>query len=223
MDESTIDCFVKEFNSIKNSLLDRKLSEVEASVLAARLMDLPKSISPSLFYQIKQREDFKEYKFIGTQIEIEKISRINNGKSLKLDFNYKRGFKPTPITLKEDKALLMLSMIIAKFSNLPADAIGGISLENLEHIAIRISNKMQLEKFMQFEHDLPGKLARDLSRKNLGSAIEHSNIRGEDIMRFSFPPNRIAFKSNALVDTFNDISEDSLIRYEKEYSLNLDD
>ena len=86
-----------------------------------------------------------------------------------------------------------------------------------------IRKKIHLEKFNQFDHEVPAKLARDFSRNNLGGAIEHSNIRGEDIMRFSFPPNRIAFNNNALIDFFNDISEDSLIRYEKEFSLNFND
>ena len=73
MKSSNLGQYVNKFLDLKNELLEHKLNENDASLLASRLLELPQGFPSSLYFQVKQSSEFRPYAFLGTGLTIKKI------------------------------------------------------------------------------------------------------------------------------------------------------
>ena len=204
--------YVNKFLDLKNELMEHKLNENDASLLASRLLELPQGFPSSLYFQVKQSSEFRPYAFLGTGLTIKKIDLTKGSEDhfFKLSLSIKRGVSQLPLKLQRNQALLFLCLLVLKFKNFEEDAYGGFS-GSLNSEAKRIG-KIYGFDFWEFCSDDYDNLKRKLSVIDFNAAIERYNGKG----RISVPPHHISFEETAK-KFFEELSGGALSSFEREY------
>ncbi len=203
--------YVESFQKLKEKLMDQKLTESDAALLASRLMEIPQSIPSSLLFKIKQNDSFIPYVFVGTGLTIKKIEVSKRGDpSLSLVISLKSGLDQKEIKLARNQALYFLTLLSLKFNDFEADAIGGFEYE-VDTYSAELAKKLGIN-YRTFSNDDIENLKRKLSELNFNQAIQ----RGSRKARLSVPPNHIAFSPQAR-EVFESITDSTLEGFQKRY------
>lgn len=202
----------EKFLDLKNKFMDQKLSESDAAILAAKMLEMPGSGPSSQFYDIKQSDRFSPYLFVGTGLVIKKIEvRTGTEANLSVVISVKQGLRQNDIKLLKNQALWFLTLLSLKFKEFESDATGGFEQE-IDFESAELAKKMGIN-FRTLSNDDYENLKRKLSEFDFNQSLQKANRK----TRLSVPPNHIAFSKDAK-DFFETLTTDALYRFEQRYT-----
>jgi hypothetical protein len=212
--------YIDSFVEHKSQLLDHGLCESDASVLAAKLMDMSDSLAIDLYRQIKQSEKIRPYRFLATNLTINSI-QIKKSTNSEKDYYFKVnlqlhiGVHYKEICLLKKQAYLLLALIILKFRDFETDALGGFEQKDFDHLGFELQDRLGLVEDYLRVSDFD-----NIKRKLQSSVYDFSPIiETNDLYRLSVPPTLVFFSRNAL-KSFESISNNSRIEFLQKHHLN---
>ncbi len=217
MDNYVFSQYATKFRELKEKFLEQKLSDNDAAILAARLIDVQTNIPNSLYHHLKQGHDFVRYLFVGINLTIKKIE-LAKGKGdepfLRLTFSITQGMIAPDIKLPRYQALLFLTLLCLKYKDFETDATGGFESE-VDLYGAELANKIGLE-YRSFTDDDRKNLNKTLLLNKFHGAVEKRRRK----TRLSVPPNHISF-SPAVREYLDEITGNALLRFEERYDIDL--
>lgn len=208
--------YVQKYQALKKELLEHKLTDLDAGILAARFLEVPANSIPSLFFDIKNSADFRTYQFLASGMVIKKVefTGIEARRGYRIAFTLQKGSRRVEFSFAGKQAMLLIVLLKLKFSQFQQDAEGGFNRE-IDDGVYTLTDAFGFKNDPIGEADIDNIKAK-LRKENFSNLLERANGK----TRISVPPHHITFEERAR-EGFEALSIGALAQFEEKFGLRL--